>query len=270
MSTPSVYRSFCLITLVSRLFGVMPLRMVPGDRTAGGGPICMMSMVDYVYSFTLLVVSIVHGVLAPFYVLHTNMPHDYKNSIFTTVTAEDVPPTNIGVGGNDDNDDYDASDMATAMKILNPLMTILACVCSRLVALTFLHRRFGVFIAVLHNTDRLMEATVRSHVSSSDPRRSLLEMLDENLLRYFVVIGLPVNIHYLYTVSAFNSVAGIVWCVVLALSNLTCISTDVQFIRCASMLQYRFRAINNELQSIESVWNFKRRSVLLTSMHWCY
>lgn len=180
MSTPSVYRSFRLITLVSRLFGVMPLRMVPGDRTAGNGPVCMMSIVDYVYSFALLVISFVHGVLAPFYVLHTNMPYDYKNSIFTTVTAEDMPPTNGGVGGNDD--DYDASDMATAMKILNPLMTTVACVCSRLVALMFLHHRFGVFIAVLHNTDRLMEATVRSRVSSSDTRRTLLEMLDENLL----------------------------------------------------------------------------------------
>lgn len=266
MSTPSVYRSFHLITLVSRLFGVMPLRMVPGNRTVGGGPVCMMSMMDYAYSFALLVVSIVHGVLAPFYVLHTNMPYDYKNSIFTTLTAEDVPPTNSGVGGNDADDDYDASDMATAMKILNPLMTTVACVCSRLVALTFLHHRFGVFIAVLHNTDRLMEATVRSRVSSSDPRRTLLEMLDENLLWYFVVIGLPVNIYYLFTVSTFNSVAGIIWCVVLAFNNLACLSSDVQFIRCACMLQYRFRAINNELQSIESIWNFKCWSVLLTSM----
>lgn len=179
MSTPSVYRSFRLITLISRLFGVMPLRMAPGDRTAGGGPVCTMSTVDYAYSFALLVVSVMHGVLAPFYVLHTNMPYDYKNSIFTTVTAEDTRPTNSGVGNDDD---YDASDMATAMKILNPLMTTVACVCSRLVALTFLHHRFSVFIAVLHNTDRLMEATVRSRAPSSDRRRTLLEMLDENLL----------------------------------------------------------------------------------------
>lgn len=251
MSSLSVYQSFRLINIISRVFGVMPLSMVRGDRSSG--PICSMSALDYAYSCALLVVSVAHGVLAPFYVLHTSLPHEHRNSIFTTASAaEATRPTDIGA----EIDEDEISEMATAMKILNPLMISVACVCSRLVALAFLHRRFGEFIAVLHNTDRLMEATIRSHVTSGS--RTFLETLDRHLLRYFAVICVPVNVYYLFTVSAANSAAGVAWCAVLAFNNLACSSTDVQFIRCACMLECRFRIINNELQSIATIWDFKR------------
>jgi hypothetical protein len=88
--------------------------------------------------------------------------------------------------------------------------------------------------------------------------RSLVQYLDKYLLWYFVLLGIPVNIHYLYTVSMVNSTASTLWCVVLAFNNLACFSTDMQFIRCACMLHYRFAVINSELETIAAVWHFKR------------
>lgn len=69
---------------------------------------------------------------------------------------------------------------------------------------------------------------------------------------------MPVNVYYVITASAANSKAGTVWCAVLAFNNLACFSTDMQFIRCACMLEYRFKVVNNELENIASVWHFKR------------
>lgn len=132
---------------------------------------------------------------------------------------------------------------------------------NRLVALTFLHRKFGAFITVLHNTDRLMDIAVKLHhvsTNNDDGKMSLLKILDSYLLWYFILVGVPVNIYYVLTSSVVNSRAGTVWCVVLAFNNLSCFSTDLQFIRCACMLARRFRIINNELELIASVWHFKR------------
>lgn len=78
-----------------------------------------------------------------------------------------------------------------------------------------------------------------------------------------MLLGIPVNIHYLYTVSVVNSTFGTLWCVVLAFNNLACFSTDMQFIRCACMLHYRFTVINNELEAIAAVWHFKRGLVVI-------
>lgn len=174
MSSSGVYQSFRLINKISRLFGVMPLKMFPGDQL--NGPICVMSTCDYIYSFILLIVSIVHGILAPFYVLHTIMPYDYEFSIFTR--ASDYRQTVNEIGSQVDEDEI--SEMATAMKILNPIMISLSSICSRLVALTFLHRRFSEFITVLHNTDRLMEVTMKSYVSNAS--KTFLQTLNKYLL----------------------------------------------------------------------------------------
>ncbi|XP_050052964.1 gustatory receptor for sugar taste 43a-like [Aphis gossypii] len=73
---------------------------------------------------------------------------------------------------------------------------------------------------------------------------------------------MPVNVFYVYTVSTANSMAGIVWCVILAFNNLACFSTDMQFVRCACMLHYRFRVINNELETFASIWHFKRGALV--------
>lgn len=174
MSFSSVYQSFRRINMISRIFGVMPLKMVSGDQISG--PICLLSKLDYAYSIVLLVVSIIHGILAPFYVLHTLMPDVYENSIFTI--SSDVRPSIDEIEAELDEDDI--GDMATIMKILNPIMISVSSVCSRLVALTFLHRRFSEFITVLHHTDRLMEVTMKSQVSSAN--KTLLQSLDKYLL----------------------------------------------------------------------------------------
>lgn len=174
MSFSSVYQSFCRINLISRIFGVMPLKIVPGDQISG--PICLISKLDYVYSIFLLFVSIVHGILAPYYVLHTLMPDLYENSIFTITLDVKRPIDEIEA----ELDEDDVSEMATVMKVLNPIMISVSSICSRLVALTFLHRRFSEFITVLHHTDRLMELTMKSQVSSAN--KTFLQTLDKYLL----------------------------------------------------------------------------------------
>lgn len=156
----------------------MPLKMFPGDRISG--PTCLLSKLDYAYSVVLLVVSVVHGILAPFYVLHTIMPDEYQHSLFTVasdVLQQQPPPINE-IESEPDEDEN--SEMATVMKILNPIMISLSSICSRLVALTFLHRRFSEFITVLHNTDRLMEVTIKSHVSTTSI--TFVQILDKYLL----------------------------------------------------------------------------------------
>lgn len=247
----NVYQSFRRINVISRIFGVMPLKMTPGDRTTG--PICVLSSLDYAYSFALLVVSVAHGVLAPFYVLHTISPHEHEHSMFVFV-ADRPPPTDDGGFGQPD-DEEEASEMATAMKILNPIMVSVSSVCTRLVALTFLHRRLSEFIAVLHRTDSLMAAADGPRVARTD---TVLQTFDKYLLRYFALVGVPVNVYYVFTASTVNSKAGTVWCVVLAFNNLACFSADMQFIRCACMLNSRFKFVNDQLESIASVWHFKR------------
>lgn len=174
MSFSSVYQSFHRINLISRIFGVMPLKMVSGDHISG--PICLISKLDYVYSIVLLFVSIVHGILAPYYVLHTTMPELYEHSIFTISSDVQRPINEIEA----EIDEDDTSEMATIMKILNPIMISMSSICSRLVALTFLHRRFSEFITVLHHTDRLMEDTIKSQVSSAN--KTFLQTLDKYLL----------------------------------------------------------------------------------------
>jgi len=253
MSSSSVYQSFRRINIISRIFGVMPLKMVPGDQISG--PICLISTFDYVYSVVLLIVSIAHGILAPFYVLHTIMPYAYQHSMFSVASDVRQPMNDESV-----IDEDEISEMATVMKILNPIMISLSSICSRMVALTFLHRRFSEFITVLHSTDRLMDVTIKSHVSTAS--KTFLQTIDKYLLWYFALVGVPVNIFYIYTVSAANSKAGVVWCVILAFNNMACFSTDMQFIRCACMLHYRFRVINNQLETFASIWNFKRGLVL--------
>lgn len=176
MPYSSVYQSFRQINIMSRIFGVMPLKMVPGDQISG--PICLMSKLDYGYSIVLLFVSIAHGILAPFYVLHTIMPDRYEDSIFTIQSPVQQPTNNESESEEPDDDEF--SDMATIMKILNPIMISVSSVCSRLVALTFLHRRFSEFITVLHNTDRLMEVSIKSQVSSVN--KTFLQTFDKFLL----------------------------------------------------------------------------------------
>lgn len=157
----------------------MPLKMTPGDPTTG--PVCSVSTLDYAYSLALLVASIAHGILAPFYVLHTIMPYEYEQSIFTVSAPVHAPPqqnTVNEIGSQVDEDEV--SEMATAMKILNPIMISVSSICSRVVALAFLHRRFGEFITVLHNTDRLMEVPIRTQVSTVGG--TLLQTLDKYLL----------------------------------------------------------------------------------------
>jgi len=174
MSSSSVYQSFRQINIISRIFGVMPLKMIPGDQISG--PICLISTFDYVYSVVLLIVSVVHGILAPFYVLHTIMPYAYQHSMFT-VALDVQQPINAMESVIDEEE---ISEMATVMKILNPIMISLSSICSRLVALTFLHRRFSEFITVLHNTDRLMDVTIKSHVSTAS--KTFLQTIDTYLL----------------------------------------------------------------------------------------
>lgn len=176
MTSPNVYQSFRCINIMSRIFGVMPLKMMPGDQITG--PICLLSKFDYAYSFILLIVSIVHGVMAPFYVLHTNMPHEYEHSIFSVGPAK-KPIVNETESQLDEDE---VSEMATAMKILNPIMISISCVCSRLVALTFLHHKFSEFITVLHSTDRLMAATKKTSVSNKTAADSYLQTLNKYLL----------------------------------------------------------------------------------------
>lgn len=172
MSSPNVYQSFYNINVISRVFGVMPLKMMPGDHI--NGPISRVSKLDYVYSLVLLVMSIVHGILAPVYVLHTIMPRYYKQSIFAVATPASY--TNIA-------EESEISEMVAAMKILSPIVTALSSVCSRLVALAYLHRRFGEFVNVLHNADRLMEATSKWSSSAADAAcRTPLQVLDKHLL----------------------------------------------------------------------------------------
>lgn len=264
MSSSSVYQSFRCINIISRIFGVMPLKMDPGDQT--NGPVCLMSKLDYIYSLVLLIISIAHGILAPFYILHTIMPKDYKQSIFTVEFETSMKPVVNGVGMELEEDEI--SVLATAMNILNPIMITVSSICSRLVTLTYLHCRLSEFIDILHNTDRLMEVNIKMHMSDSS--KTPLQILDKYLLRYFIIIGILVNVYYVFTASAMNSKAGIAWCIVLAFNNLACFSTDMQFIRCACMLEYRFRIINNELKTIASLWHFKRGLVFhysILSLH---
>lgn len=181
--SPSVYQSFRLINIVSRIFGVMPLKMVPGDRNTG--PVCLLSTLDYAYSCVWLVLSVVHTALAPFYVLHTIMPYEYKDSIFAALSDPDVPPSlpaNLVIGGGHGDNPDDISMMATVMKILNPIMISVSSICSRLVALTFLHRKYSEFITVLHNTDRLMEASIRSYMCDKARKTTFTQTFDKHLL----------------------------------------------------------------------------------------
>jgi hypothetical protein len=176
MTPPSVYQSFRQINIISRIFGVMPLKMVPGDQISG--PICLISTFDYVYSVVLLIVTIAHGILSPFYVLHTIMPYVYQHSMFSVESDVRHPITESEIQSELDEDEI--SEMATVMKILNPIMISLSSICSRLVALTFLHRRLSEFITVLHNTDRLMDVTIKSNVSTAS--KTFIQTLDKYLL----------------------------------------------------------------------------------------
>lgn len=192
-SSSNVYRAFRQINLLSRVFGVMPLKMAPGDQATG--PVCQMSVPDYVYTLVLLVMSLLHGLMAPFYVLNSIMPDDNDHVVFSALMEIMRPhqingtrPHESGLNGSGDGDDdvIEISVMATVMKILNPIMITVSCVCSRLVALSFLHRRFDEFITVLHNTDRLMTGmTVGSpHVTDNghNGSGSLVQFLDKYLL----------------------------------------------------------------------------------------
>lgn len=176
MTSPSVYQSFRQINIISRIFGVMPLKMVPGDQISG--PLCLISTFDYVYSVVLLVVTVAHGVLAPFYVLHTIMPYVYQHSMFSVESDVRHPPAE---NGSADPDEDEISEMATVMKILNPIMISVSGICSRLVALAFLHRRLSEFITVLHNTDRLMDVAIKSDVSAA-ASKTFVQTLDKYLL----------------------------------------------------------------------------------------
>jgi hypothetical protein len=175
------------------VFGVMPLKMAPGDQTTG--PLCQMSVPDYVYTLVLLVMSLVHGLMAPFYVLNSIIPDDNDRVVITALMEIMRPhyingtrPHISGLGGSGDGDDdvIEISVMATVMKILNPIMITVSCVCSRLVALSFLHRRFDEFITVLYNTDKLMigMAIGSPHVTDNGHNscRSLVQYLDKYLL----------------------------------------------------------------------------------------
>lgn len=193
----SVYQAFRQINLLSRVFGVMPLKMVPGDQSTG--PVCQMSVPDYVYTLVLIVVSLVHGLLAPFYVLHSIMPDDQDSVVFTAL-MDIMRPHRVngtrplqqsgldggGGGGDGDGDVVEISVMATVMKILNPIMITVSCVCSRMVALNFLHRRLDEFITVMHHTDRLMTGMAVGSQHAVDNSRngsgSLVQYLDKYLL----------------------------------------------------------------------------------------
>lgn len=190
-SSSSVYQAFRQINMLSRVFGVMPLKMVPGDQTTG--PVCRMSVPDYAYTLVLFVVSLVHGLMAPFYVLHSILPDENERVVFTALVEIMRPhhvngtrPQQSGLNGADGDDDVvEISVMATVMKILNPIMITVSCVCSRLVALGFLHRRFDEFITVLHNTDRLMTGMTvggSPHVAADSGSTSLVQYLDKHLL----------------------------------------------------------------------------------------
>lgn len=72
------------------------------------------------------------------------------------------------------------------------------------------------------------------------------------------MFAIPANVYYVYSTSHFNNVFGILWCTVLSFNNIAAFCSDMQFIRCACMLHYRFETINNHLRAVASNWNFKR------------
>lgn len=183
----SVYQSLKPICTVSRLFGVMPVKLKVGSKD--GRPVSRLSHIDYVYSVVLFVFTVVHAVSVPIYVVHTSMPVAHKDSLFVFELPEVPEPTPKTV---DSFDEVNVSNqLSFSMKILSPFMVSISSTCCRLTALMAVHRGFGTFVDVMHNMDQMMGAgtddgalgmTNAIHLPEPNRAVSLLYLFDKFLL----------------------------------------------------------------------------------------
>lgn len=255
---PDIYFAFSPIFYLSKLFGIMPFRY---NRKAGGTGWLSQKVStietdhqkqlpftedkrDIAYAIVSLILTILHGMSAPIYVLGSSSSNEYRQSVFmyNLFTSED-DESDAAIRKLYDKD----TKQSLVMKVLNPLLVTLMCVGTRLVALYPMRFVLPDFFNKLTTADRFMKRIKHfsDHINDRNHRRCAVVAV-----LYFTVLSLPINLYYLYSVSGVTSLFGIVWCTVLVWSNLTSFCGDLQFIFSGYLLKMRFKLINDTLRSL--------------------
>ncbi|XP_072157238.1 uncharacterized protein [Bemisia tabaci] len=250
-STPNIHLSFLPVFYLSKLFGVMPFKFVRKRKLkkidvkvtdASSSPRSSQyknSVCDYMYSYCWLILTLAHGLSAPFYVLHTNLPQKYTDGLFKYKL--DPILQNKTIKGNFDNE----TKQSISMKIINPLLVTLMSLGSRFISLYTINSNLTRFLLKLYRVDVSLcfMTDFRYYINHTKHLNTAV-----GLVFYFIIFGLPVNFQYMLNVAEINNELGITWCLILVLYNLASFCSDLQFIFFAYALRVRFEFISLNLE----------------------
>lgn len=245
---PDISLSFLPIYFLSSAFGIMPFKYQFGNKnkkiSRNESPMDL-SIIKLIVAVILLVITIVHGVSAPLYVLHTSLPETYRDGIFVFESF---------IEGNLTTQDIDKeTKQSLIMKILNPLLITLMSVSARIVAIFSLRSGLRQFFSDVKEADKFLKH-IKNYEVMVNTRKHLNYSI--GLSVSFVLLSFPINCFYLINVSSSNNQFGVIWCAVLVWSNLTGFCSDILFVFCAYLIRLRFRVINETLSNLIEEENY--------------
>lgn len=241
---PDICLSFVPIYFLSSAFGIMPFKYQFGKKkSTQNQPPMELSVMKLIIAVILLVITIVHGVSAPLYVLHTSLPNIYGDGLFASEQVIDV---------NSTLHDRETKQ-SLIMKILNPLLITLMSISARIVAIFSLRTGLKQFFTDVKEADKFLR-----HIKNYDIMVNTRKHLSYSigLSVSFVLLSVPINMFYLISVSEINNRFGVIWCAALVWSNLTGFCSDILFVFCAYLIRLRFKVINVTLSSLIEEENY--------------
>lgn len=241
---PDICLAFLPVYFLSSAFGIMPLKYQFGKKKmTRNEPPMELSIFKLITAIILLLVTIVHGISAPLYVLHTSLPELYRDGMFAFESFVD---------GNETLHDRETKQ-SLIMKILNPLLITLMSISARIVAIFSLRTGLRQFFRDVKEADKFL-IHIKSYESMVNTKNHLSYSI--GLCVSFILLSFPINTFYLISVSELNNRFGVIWCGILVWSNLTGFCSDILFVFCAYLIRLRFKVIIVTLSSLIEEENY--------------
>lgn len=240
---PNLRAAFIPIYCLSSFFSILPVTLHFGwrDCISPRAHIPMMSgPFRAIFATIVLILTILHGISAPIYVVQTSMPESFPKSIFVRKSLFANEST------IDPNSD---TKQSLIMKILYPVLVAMTGISVRTLAICSLRKGLKDFFAKIDSADQFL-----GHIKNFEKAVNTKAHLQYSvaLCCYFLIAGLPIQGNYLLSAILLNNRYGVAWCFALAWSTMTGFCGDILFSYCAYLIRVRFKVVNAALCSIRT------------------
>lgn len=224
------------IVTVSQAFGIMPLSRKQDLKLT-------LSKISFLYSSILLFITLIHAVLMPMYVIHLNDPKNRKrNSIKETIRhiINMFQGHDIGIASNKH------AIQTIAMKVINPVLLNVMSISARWISLVKIPAEFPKILSDLYEADAFLRSKFSFEYSEINKKQ--FNYCFQSVI-FYTAMGLSMNVYY-YVIGVFQYWGlsfTIIWCMLLALANVTALVMELQFVNFVNLLKVRFEILNEQI-----------------------